>query len=63
MITLNSTIRELLETVQVNQPMQVGDFYKPGWWVTWSEAEQLNYIRDLGLNNIKLKGRALIRKT
>ncbi len=60
MITLDSTLRELLETVQAYQPMQVGDFYKPGWWVKWPEAEQLNYIRDLGLSNIKLKGRSFM---
>ncbi len=60
MITLQSTIKELLEQVQTYQPVQVDSYYKPGWWVKWPEAEQLNYIRDLGLAEVSLRGKSFM---
>lgn len=60
MLTMNSTVRELLEYVQTYQPVQVGDYYKAGWWVMWPEAEQLNYIRDLGIGNVQFQGKSFM---
>jgi SAM-dependent methyltransferase len=60
MITIDSTIRELLQYVQAYQPIQVDAFYKPGWWVQLSEADQLNYIRDLDLLDVDLQGRSFM---
>ncbi len=42
------------------QPTQVDGFYKPGWWVTWPEADQQNYIRDLGLGGVALEGKSFM---
>jgi SAM-dependent methyltransferase len=59
-LTLNSTLRDLLAHVPTYQPTQVDDFYRPGWWVRWPEAEQLNYIRDLGLSDVALSGKSFM---
>jgi SAM-dependent methyltransferase len=59
-LTLDSTLRDLLARVPTYQPTQVDDFYKPGWWVKWSEADQLNYIRDLGLSEVALNGKSFM---
>lgn len=60
MITLNSTLQELLDEVKTYQPIQVEGYYKPGWWVQWPEAEQLNYIRDLGIGGVRFKGKSFM---
>ena len=60
MLTLDSTLRELLEHVPAYQPVQVEGLYKKGWWVQWPEDQQLNYIRDLGLSDVPLKGKSFM---
>jgi len=60
MLTLDSTLKDLLEHVPSYQPVQVGDFYKPGWWVRWPVDQQLNYIRDLGLSEVELAGKSFM---
>lgn len=59
-LTLNSSLRDLFDLVQTYQPVQIGDYYKPGWWVKWSKADQMNYIRDLGISDIQFRDKSFL---
>lgn len=60
MLTLDSTLRELLQTIPSYQPVSVGDFYKPGWWINLPQDEQLNYIHNLGLQGVDFQGKSFM---
>jgi len=60
MFALDSTLRDLLQHIPSYQPISVGDFYKPGWWVKPSKDEQLRYIHDLGLAGINFQGKSFM---
>lgn len=60
MLTLDSTLRDLLQYVPSYQPISVGDFYQPGWWIKLPRDEQLKYIHDLGLKGIDFRGRSFM---
>lgn len=60
MLTLDSTLKDLLQYIPSYQPMSVGTFYKPGWWVKLPQEQQLQYIYDLGLGGIDLRGRSFM---
>lgn len=54
MLTIDSTLRDLLTHVPTYQPVSIEGFYKAGWWVAWPEQEQTRYIDDLGLGGVDL---------
>lgn len=60
MLTLDSTLRDLLQHIPSYQPLSIGDFYKPGWWVRHPQDEQLKYIQDLGLSGIDFRGKSFM---
>jgi len=60
MLTLNSTLRDLLQVIPSYQPLAVDTFYKPGWWVKLAQDDQLKYIDDLGLRGIGFKGKSFM---
>lgn len=60
MVTLDSTLKDLLQLVPSYQPISIGTFYKPGWWVKHSQDKQLWYIHDLGLGGVSFKGKSFM---
>jgi SAM-dependent methyltransferase len=60
MLTMDSTLRELMQLVPSYQPISLEGFYKPGWWINLPEDEQLNYVRERGLGAIDLHGKSFM---
>lgn len=60
MLTLDSTIRDMLQHIVSYQPIAAGDFYKPGTWIPYSREEQHHYIYHLGLDGIDLRAKSFM---